>query len=119
MKSPACGCCTEWVEHLEENGFRVEVEDTRNVGVAKARLGVLSDLPSCHTAQVGGYVLEGHVPASDVRRLLEQRPDGVKGLAVPGMPAGSPGMEGPAPVPYDVVTFDGAGHRSAWASHSP
>ena len=119
VKSPTCGCCADWVDHLEANGFRVEVEDTRSVGVAKARLGVPSDLSSCHTARVGGYVVEGHVPASDIRRLLEQRPDGVKGLAVPGMPAGSPGMEGPPPVPYDVVAFDEAGNRSVWASHSP
>jgi len=117
VKSPTCGCCTEWVEHLEENGFRVEVEDTRNVSVAKARLGVPGELSSCHTAQVGGYVIEGHVPASDIRRLLERKPEGVKGLAVPGMPAGSPGMEGPPPVPYDVVAFDGSGERSVWASY--
>ena len=119
VKSPTCGCCADWVDHLEENGFRVEVEDTRAVGAAKARLGVPNDLSSCHTAQVGGYVVEGHVPASDIRRLLEQRPDGVKGLAVPGMPAGSPGMEGPPPVPYDVVAFDADGNRGIWASHSP
>jgi len=117
VKSPTCGCCTEWVEHLESNGFRVEVEDTRAVGAAKARLGVPRELSSCHTAQVGGYVVEGHVPAGEIRRLLEQQPDGVKGLAVPGMPAGSPGMEGPPPVPYDVVAFDGSGGRSVWASY--
>lgn len=117
VKSPTCGCCTEWVEHLEANGFRVEVEDTRAVGAAKARLGVPRELSSCHTAQVGGYVVEGHVPAGEIRRLLEQQPDGVKGLAVPGMPAGSPGMEGPPPEPYDVVAFDGSGERSVWASY--
>lgn len=117
VKSPTCGCCTEWVDHLEENGFRVEVEETRAVGAAKARLGVPGELSSCHTAQVGGYVVEGHVPAGEIRRLLEEQPEGVKGLAVPGMPAGSPGMEGPPPVPYDVVAFDGSGGRSVWASY--
>lgn len=117
VKSPTCGCCAEWVEHLEENGFTVEVEDTRNVGAAKARLGVPGELSSCHTAQVGGYVVEGHVPAAEIRRLLERGPEGVKGLAVPGMPAGSPGMEGPPPVRYDVVAFDGSGGRSVWASY--
>ncbi len=117
VKSPTCGCCAEWVEHLEDKGFTVEVEDTRNVGAAKARLGVPGELSSCHTAQVGGYVVEGHVPAAEIRRLLEREPEGVKGLAVPGMPAGSPGMEGPPPVQYDVVAFDGSGGRSVWASY--
>lgn len=117
VKSPNCACCAEWVEHLEENGFAVEVEESRNVQAAKARLGVPGELSSCHTAEVAGYVVEGHVPASEIRRLLEQEPRGVEGLAVPGMPAGSPGMEGPPPVPYDVVAFDGAGGRSVWASY--
>lgn len=117
VKSPTCGCCTEWVEHLEDNGFEVEVEDTRNVAAAKARLGVPGELSSCHTAEVEGYVVEGHVPAGEIRRLLEQRPDDVLGLAVPGMPAGSPGMEGPPPESYDVVAFDGSGGRSVWASY--
>jgi hypothetical protein len=116
VKSPTCGCCAEWVEHLEENGFRVEVEDTRNPNVAKANLGVPSDLSSCHTAEVGGYVVEGHVPASEIRRLLDREPEGVKGIAVPGMPAGSPGMPG-VPEPYDVVAFDGSGNRAVWASY--
>lgn len=116
VKSPTCGCCAEWVDHLEANGFRVEVEDTRNPGIAKARLGVPSDLSSCHTAEVGGYVVEGHVPASEIRRLLEQQPEGVKGIAVPGMPSGSPGMAG-VPEPYDVVAFDDAGNRGVWASY--
>lgn len=116
VKSPTCGCCAEWVEHLEENGFRVEVEDTRNLGAAKARLGVPSDLSSCHTAEVGGYVVEGHVPASEIQRLLAQEPEGVEGIAVPGMPSGSPGMAG-VPEPYDVVAFDDAGNRAVWASY--
>lgn len=117
VKSPTCVCCTEWVEHLEANGFRVEVEESPDVRAAKARLGVPGELSACHTAEVGGYVVEGHVPAAEIRRLLERSPDDVKGLAVPGMPAGSPGMEGPPPVPYDVVAFDGSGGRSVWARY--
>lgn len=116
-KSPACGCCSEWVEHLEDSGFRVKVEDTEDLATVKRRLGVPGDLGSCHTAVVDGYVIEGHVPAEDIRRLLAERPADVKGLAVPGMPAGSPGMEGPPPVRYDVVAFDGQGGRRIFASH--
>lgn len=116
-KSPTCGCCSEWVDHLEESGFRVEVEDTDNLSMVKRRLGVPGDLGSCHTAVVDGYVIEGHVPASDIRRLLAERPADVEGLAVPGMPAGSPGMEGPPPVRYDVVAFDGEGGRRIFASY--
>lgn len=116
-KSPACSCCADWVDHLESEGFRVEVEDTGDLPSVKRRLGVPGDLSSCHTAVVEGYVIEGHVPAGDIRRLLAERPADVEGLAVPGMPAGSPGMEGAPPVPYDVVAFDGSGGRQVFASH--
>lgn len=115
-RSPACGCCAEWVEHMREAGFEVRVEDRTDLASVKAELGVPVDLSSCHTARVGDYVIEGHVPAADVRRLLAERPD-VKGLAVPGMPAGSPGMEGPNPEPYSVVAFDGDGGREVFARH--
>lgn len=115
-RSPTCGCCIRWVDHLREAGFRVRVEDRRDLAPVKAELGVPADLASCHTARIGGYVIEGHVPAEDVRRLLAERPD-VKGLAVPGMPVGSPGMEGPDPEPYDVVAFDGEGGREVFARH--
>lgn len=117
VKTPTCACCADWVDHLEENGFRVRVEDARDLRATKARLGVPGELSSCHTATVGGYVVEGHVPAREIRRLLERRPDDVKGLAVPGMPAGSPGMEGPPPEPYRVVAFDGSGGREVWATY--
>lgn len=118
VKSPACGCCTEWVEHMREEGFRVEVTDTPDVAAAKRRWRVPGDLGSCHTARVEGYVIEGHVPASDVRRLLAERPSEVLGLAVPGMPAGSPGMEVPGrDEPYQVIAFDGSGGRSVFARH--
>ena len=107
-KDPSCGCCGEWVRHLEANGFRVKVNETGNAA-ARARLGIPASLGSCHTATVAGYTIEGHVPADAVRRLLAQRPAGVIGLAVPGMPLGSPGMESPTPQRYDVLAFDAKG----------
>jgi hypothetical protein len=105
-KSPTCGCCNDWITHLEENGFQVQRHDTGNAS-ARVRLGVPPGLGSCHTAEVAGYALEGHVPAREVRRLLAERPADVIGLAVPGMPLGSPGMDGPAyggrRDPYEVL----------------
>lgn len=92
-KDPNCGCCQLWVEHLQAHGFRVQVHDVGN-NAARARLGMPRELGSCHTALVGGYVIEGHVPAEDLLRLLRTRPAAL-GLAVPGMPIGSPGMDGP------------------------
>ena len=113
-KDPNCGCCRDWIVHLERNGFAVVAHDTGNVS-ARRRLGMPSRYGSCHTASVGGYVIEGHVPAEDIRRLLAERPAGVIGLAVPGMPVGSPGMDGAIyggrRDPYDVlrVRADGGG----------
>lgn len=92
-KSPTCGCCKDWMRHLEANGFAVKAYETGN-NAARARLGMPQALGSCHTALVGGYVIEGHVPAADIQRLLRERPPAL-GLAVPGMPIGSPGMDGP------------------------
>ena len=106
-KSPTCGCCSAWVDHLKENGFEVKSYNSNDMGGIKQRLGVTPELASCHTAMVDGYVLEGHVPARDIKRLLEQRPK-VTGLTVPGMPMGSPGMEGDRVDKYDVLTFDKA-----------
>lgn len=91
-KGPSCGCCGEWIKHLEGAGFRVKTHDQGN-SEARARLGIPVDLGSCHTALVGGYAVEGHVPVREIRRLLAERPSGA-GLAVPGMPRGSPGMDG-------------------------
>lgn len=102
-KDPSCGCCSGWVTHLQNSGFVTKVIETPQVDVVKKRLGVPDELAACHTAEVAGYVIEGHVPASAVRRLLAEKPT-ARGLAVPGMPAGSPGMGG-APEPYDVVMF--------------
>ena len=105
-KDPNCDCCSGWVEHLRQAGFAVEVRDVPDVNRIKARLGVPSDLAACHTAQVSGYVIEGHVPASALRRFLKEKPN-AKGLAVRGMPVGSPGMEVPGSPPeeYNVVLF--------------
>jgi len=109
-KDPNCSCCSGWVRHLKDSGFAVRVEETTNLQPVRKRLGVPADLAACHTAEVDGYVLEGHVPAAAVRRLLEQRPTAI-GLAVPGMPAGSPGMEGGTPQRYDVVLFGKTGRQ--------
>lgn len=104
-KSPTCGCCKDWVAHMQDHGFRVTVHDTGNVE-ARARLRIPNELGSCHTARVEGYAIEGHVPAEEVRRLLKEKPKAI-GLAVPGMPIGSPGMDGPEyggrKDPYDVL----------------
>ena len=105
-----------WVSHLERHGFRVKSTDVRNMAPVKRQAGVPRALASCHTARVDGYVVEGHVPAEDIERLLADRPD-VIGIAVPGMPIGSPGMEGPNPQPYDVLAFDEDGAVTHFASH--
>lgn len=108
-KSPTCGCCSAWIDHLQDNGFKVVARDTNNLNTIKMQHGVTPELASCHTALVDGYVLEGHVPAADVKALLAQRPP-ITGLSVPGMPIGSPGMEqGDTKQPYDVVAFDKQG----------
>lgn len=117
VKSPSCGCCNSWVAHLRRAGFQVRVTDTADVTPTARRLGVPDDLRSCHTASVGGYAIEGHVPAADIMRLLRQRP-AAAGLAVPGMPMGSPGMEGGGlREPYQTILFTRAGRRSVFASH--
>jgi hypothetical protein len=115
-KSPTCGCCTAWVDHVRQAGFRVVVRDTVDVQPVKDRWGVPRTLASCHTARVGGYAIEGHVPADVIKRLLKQRP-AVAGIAVPGMPMGSPGMEGGRPEPYDVVSFEKQGKTAVYSRH--
>lgn len=109
-KDPNCGCCGAWVAHIKKAGFPAEVIESSGVNRLKAKLGVPRELASCHTAEVAGYVLEGHVPADAIKRLLAERPE-AKGLAVPGMPVGSPGMEveGTPDVIYEVVLFGPAG----------
>ena len=113
-KSPTCGCCSEWVKHVRAAGFKVKVIDMDDVSSIKAESGVPGKLASCHTALVGGYVIEGHVPADLIKRLLQERAK-IRGLSVPGMVAGSPGMEGGPPQHYDVVTFDAKGRSSVYA----
>ena len=118
-KDPSCGCCAKWVEHLKQNGFATTVVESKELDDFKTKNKVPRQARSCHTALVNGYAIEGHVPASDVQRLLKERPAGVLGLAVPGMPIGSPGMEvaGRKPQPFDVLAFDKDGQTRVFASH--
>jgi hypothetical protein len=114
FKSPTCGCCGMWVEHMKANGFTVIVQDVEDIDAVKRKLGVPAAVGSCHTAQAGGYVFEGHIPADAVQRFLKERPK-VAGLAVPGMPIGSPGMEmGGRKDPYSILTFDQKGQTSVY-----
>lgn len=119
-KDPNCGCCKDWIAHLERNGFTISVLDHGN-SAARTRLGMPHRLGSCHTALVQGYVVEGHVPAFDIRRLLNERPTAL-GLAVPGMPIGSPGMDGPAygsrRDPYQVLLVRKDGSTTVFSNHS-
>ncbi|GAA5131431.1 DUF411 domain-containing protein [Alloalcanivorax gelatiniphagus] len=115
-KSPSCGCCTAWAEHMRDNGFEVEVHNTENLQSIKEKAGLKPGMGSCHTAFIDGYAIEGHVPAEDVKRLLEQRPD-AHGLTVPGMPVGSPGMEmGDRRDAYKVLLYGEDGVR-VFATH--
>jgi hypothetical protein len=115
-KDPSCGCCKSWVEHLIKHGYRVEAKDTPEMTEIKRTLGVPDRLSACHTAVVNGYLIEGHVPAADIARLLKEKPR-VAGLAVPGMPMGSPGMEGPRSQHYQVLSFDKTGKTKVFASY--
>ena len=115
-KDPSCGCCKNWIAHLIKHGYRVDAKDSPNMTEIKRTLGVPTGLTACHTALVNGYLIEGHVPAADIDRLLAQKPK-VAGLAVPGMPAGSPGMEGASAQRYQVLTFDKSGKTTVFASH--
>lgn len=117
-KSASCGCCSKWVDHLRQAGFRVVTEDVADMRAVKRREGVPTDLASCHTAVVDGYVVEGHVPARVVRAFLESG-SAADGIAVPGMPVGSPGMEGPNPQSYDVVAYGEAGDRTVFERIEP
>lgn len=115
-KDPSCGCCGGWVEHMRRNGFVATVIETADVQAIKTQRGVPIELASCHTAEIAGYTIEGHVPAQAILRLLAERPSG-RGLAVPGMPIGSPGMEGGKPETYDVVLF-GEGTKTSFGRFS-
>lgn len=120
FKSAYCGCCSKWVDHLRANGFKVVTRDVDDVPAKRHELGMPDAYGSCHTARVqtktGSYLLEGHVPAREVRRLLAEKPK-AKGLAVPGMPAGSPGMEGPYSHSYDVMLVENTGSARVFARY--
>lgn len=116
FKSPHCGCCSKWVEHLRENGFQVTAHDVHSVPDVRQNLGMPNRLGSCHTAKIGGYIIEGHVPAVDIQRLLKEKPKAL-GLAVPSMPPGSPGMESAKPIPYETLLVQADGSTRVFAKH--
>lgn len=120
-KSPTCGCCTGWVEHMREAGFDVDARDVDYAELARRRAeaGIPPELGSCHTGSVAGYSIEGHIPAAVIARLVEERPADIRGLVVPGMPTGSPGMEGPNPQPYDVIALRTDGSRVVYETVYP
>ena len=116
-KTPTCGCCQGWADYLSRKGFQVITEDHRDLSAIRERLGITDPrLMSCHTAEVDGYVVEGHVPADDIRRLLTEKPD-VVGITAPGMPTYSPGMASEEPRGYDVLSFDGDGDIDVFSSY--
>jgi len=118
-KSATCGCCVKWADHLEENGFRVRLHDIEELGKIKRKFSVPADMRSCHTATIGEYVIEGHVPASDIEELLGRRPP-QRLLAVPGMPLGSPGMEHPnGSMPYESLLVAKDGSVTVFKRHAP
>lgn len=113
-KTPSCGCCNKWVAHVRDNGFEVSVVNVLNTQPTRERVGVPYRLGSCHTAVVGNYWVEGHVPADLIQRLMAEQPDNIRGIAVPGMPMGSPGMEGPNPVEYQVLAYHSDGKTTVY-----
>ncbi|MEB3231185.1 MAG: DUF411 domain-containing protein [Leptolyngbyaceae bacterium] len=117
FRSPTCGCCGQWIEHMQAAGFTVKDEITQDMDAVKQQYGISSGLASCHTTVAGNYVIEGHVPAEDVQRLLAEAPD-IAGIAVPGMPIGSPGMESGSYIePYTVIAFSADGTNTVFANH--
>lgn len=118
-RSPTCGCCEDWIAHLENHGYDTRVKNSQNMSAVKSQHHVPSSLQSCHTAVINGYVIEGHVPVAEIERLLAEQPD-ITGLAVPGMPLGSPGMDSPGAgtQPYDVIAFDEAGNATVFAGYT-
>lgn len=114
-KTEACGCCLKWVDHLEANDFAVEVVNVASTAPTREKFGVPPQLLSCHTGTIDGYWVEGHVPADLVKQLITDKPGDIRGISAPGMPAGSPGMEGPNPVTYDIVAYHADGTTSVYA----
>lgn len=117
FKSESCGCCSEWVKHLEANGFTVKARNVANPTDYREKFGMPNNLGSCHSGMVQGYAIEGHVPATEIKRLLAEKPK-AKGLAVPSMPLGSPGMEGPRKDPYDVLLVQGDGRHTVYKHYN-
>lgn len=115
-KSPTCGCCGKWVDYMQDNGFEVITHDLNDIVPIKKKAGVIPEAASCHTAIVDGYFIEGHVPADDVRRMLKEKPD-IAGLAAPGMPSLSPGMNSLEPKDYDVISVDKGGKTAVYSSY--
>jgi hypothetical protein len=115
-KDPQCGCCTMWVDHMKANGFTAAVQEV-DVTPIKAKYKITPALASCHTTLIGGYVIEGHVPAADVKRLLAEKPKGIVGLTIPGMPQSAPGMDMKPFQPYTVLSFDAQGKTAVYAKH--
>ncbi len=113
--SPTCGCCKQWITYLKANGFAVKSIEQEDLSDIKAEAGITGKLVSCHTALVQGYVIEGHVPAGDIQRLLKEKPK-ITGLTAPGMPGAGPGMD-TGKEPYEVLTFDAKGNTTVWAKH--
>jgi hypothetical protein len=115
-KSPSCACCGKWIEHMKTNGFNVEINEVTDIPSNRKKLGMPDKFGSCHTSRIGAYVVEGHVPAADVKRLLEEKPKAL-GLAVPSMPAGSPGMDIPNSPPYETLLVQPDGGSRVFAKH--
>ncbi len=116
-KSAYCGCCGDWVKHLESNGFTVKTHNVANPSDYREKHGIPTNLGSCHTGVVDGYAVEGHVPAADIKRLIAEKPK-AKGITAPGMPMGSPGMDGPRKDPYDVLLVEGNGRTRVFSHHN-
>ena len=115
-KSPYCGCCVKWADHMKANGFKVEVHEVTDIPGNRKQLGMPEKFASCHTSKIGAYLVEGHVPAADVKRLLKEKPKAL-GIAVPSMPAGSPGMDIPNSPPYETLLVQGDGASRVYARH--
>ena len=115
-KSPSCGCCGKWIEHMKSNGFKVEIHEVTDISGNRKKLGMPDKFGSCHTSKIGAYVVEGHVPAADVKRLLKEKPKAI-GIAVPSMPPGSPGMDIPNSPPYETLLVQSDGSNQVFAKH--
>lgn len=115
-KTPYCGCCTKWIEHLQQAGFDVDVKFVEQTNSIRSRLGIPDKLASCHTAVVAGYWVEGHVPADLIQKLIADRPEHIKGISAPGMPQGAPGMDIPNSAPYTVYSLDDNGQTAVYAT---